>query len=112
MKLQIALSLMLVSALMGCARVNLVVINATEAPIKNVEIKLNDKSTTVPEIAAGATHQQSLKVEEKVSVNVNYQNATGQQHYTSSSIDLKPGDGGSLRLSVTAKGTLEAVRVK
>jgi hypothetical protein len=102
----------IVVAAMGCARVKLVLINTTDRPIKNVEIKLDKQVTQVPEIPAGGSHEEALKIEQPVSINVNYQDPEGRQYYSSSPQQLNPGDGGSLRLSVTAKGTLEAVRLK
>lgn len=109
MKKMIAFAMLLLAC--GCAHVLLTVINATDKPIKNVQIKLNEDLTMVPELAPGSAHQQSLKVKKPISININYQDADGHEFFTSSSQMLHPGDGGSLRLSVTAKGTLDAVRI-
>lgn len=95
----------------ACSSLKLTVVNATDKPIQKVEIKLGGKSTVLPGLAAGASNTQNLKLDKATPVNVNYVNESGQQFFTSSPIDLKPGDGGALRLSVTARGTLEAVRV-
>jgi hypothetical protein len=102
------------AALCGCAGINLVVVNTMDKPIKHVEIKLGDgrAATVVPEIAPGASHQQSVKVDKVTPINVNFQNGDGQQYYASSPLDLKPGEGGSLRISVTAQGTLDATAQK
>ena len=98
--------------LLGCSGISMHLINDSGGVIKNVEIKAGAQSKTLPELAQGADHQMTLKPEKPLSIGVNYQNAQGQQYFTGSSVTLNPGEGGSIRLSVTAKGTLEAVRVK
>jgi len=109
MKRKLALIMMLFCS--GCAHVLLTVVNATDKPIKNVQIKMNKEVTVVSEMAAGEKHQQSLKVVAPIDINIDYEDLEGHQFYTSSPQSLKPGDGGSLSLSVTAVGTLEAVRI-
>ena len=104
--------LALLLAACGCGGLNLNVINATEQPVKQVEIKVAEGTTLVPLIAPGASSQVKLSVKKAGGVSVNYQDAQGHQHYTSSPLTLQPGEGGSLNLSITARGTLDAVRVK
>jgi hypothetical protein len=102
------------AAVAGCAGSRLVVVNTMDQPVKHVEIKIGNQSpsTVVPEIAPGASHEQPYKVDTVSPVSVNFQNSQGQQYYASSALDLKPGDGGNVRISITAQGTLEATHIK
>lgn len=109
MKKLLALSLIFLG---GCSGVSMHLINDSGGLVKNVEIKAGAQSMVLPELAQGADHKMTLKIEKPLNIGVNYQTAQGQQYFTGSSVTLNPGDGGSLRLSITAKGTLEAVRNK
>jgi hypothetical protein len=106
----LALGLMLAAC--GCGGLNLNLINSSGHPVTQVEIKAADVTSLVPRIEPGASSQLKLSVKKAGGVSVNYQDAQGHKHYTSSPLGLEPGEGGSLNLSITAKGTLEAVRAK
>lgn len=106
MKLILAASFLFAAS---CARFELRVANASGQRISKVEIRSLAGSTQLESLEAGATHIQPLKLKTESDINVNYTDARGLQFYSSAPFKVGPKDSGFLLLSVTAKGSLDAV---
>ena len=93
----------------ACVHLELRIANTSGGPISKIEVRTEAGSTHLQDLAEGENSKLVLKLEAESDVNVNYLNKAGVQYYTSAPMKLSPSDSGFVLLSVTAKGTLDAV---